>query len=183
MVICDLSTEWPGTCLKPGGVTAFNSLSCRGEMRQALAVNARKGRKIYSWDLRIGLGRLIGQKCILSRGTWIDESPVFLQSLGCWSGGGEGELLRKRAEQGSQEPQSVLQCVVMETSGWIPGWGMVGREAQRKLAQQGKGASSTIVSSLRALVELPRKPGEDLPLVPCGVWPLRDRMWAAGREG
>lgn len=28
-----------------------------------------------------------------------------------------------------------------------------------------------------------RKPGEDLPLVPCGVWPLRDRMRAAGREG
>lgn len=26
-----------------------------------------------------------------------------------------------------------------------------------------------------------RKPGEDLPLVPCGVWPLRDRMRAAGR--
>lgn len=51
-------------------------------------------------DLRIGLGRLIGQKCILEqRGTWIDESPVFLQNLGCWSGGGEGQLLRKRAEQ------------------------------------------------------------------------------------
>lgn len=46
----------------------------------------------------------------------MDES---LCSCRIWAAGvsGEGQLLRKRAEQESQEPQSVLQSVVMETSG------------------------------------------------------------------
>ena len=46
-----------------------------------------------------------------SRGAWIGEQPVFLQNWGCWSGGSEGELVRKRAEP---EARSLsLSCSVL----------------------------------------------------------------------